>query len=301
VPTENLPPTGPSAHASTHEDNGDDEISIAGLSGQAADAQTPTNHGATHGNEGGDDISIGGLSGMPAAAGQMDGLATLDDDSHVPPAQLGSGEDPETKFLRGDSTWQTPTVSIANHASTHGNGGDDEISVDALAGVLSDPQKPDIKQSHPTRPSISDGDGEVEVNSLSLPKSFLAIGAAVRLHLWGLETCIGLIPTFTFRIYIDGTLRSSYSFPESMHVTEYFSIDAEWYIGHDGCVICWTHIGKPMGQPDQVVVFKPEASTHAIPTTDPTTVKVTLQISGTSNGSNAVFQGIPAYTRSGRY
>ena len=117
VPTENLPPTGPSAHASTHEDNGDDEISIAGLSGQSADAQTPTNHGATHGNEGGDDISIGGLSGMPAAAGVALGLATL-------------GEDGVLSVLQ-----RPPAGPPPNHGATHGNEGGDDISISGLSGI----------------------------------------------------------------------------------------------------------------------------------------------------------------------
>lgn len=102
VPVANLPDMPPTAHATTHVDGGTDEISIAGLSGKAADGQTPLNHGATHGNEGGDDISIGGLSGMPAAAGVALGLATLDISGKLtatqapPPAQHGNeAHDPD--------------------------------------------------------------------------------------------------------------------------------------------------------------------------------------------------------------
>jgi hypothetical protein len=80
-------PSVPTPHAASHESEGSDEISIAALSGKAADAQTPLNHGATHGFEGGDDISIGGLSGMPAAAGSALGLATLGADAILTEAQ----------------------------------------------------------------------------------------------------------------------------------------------------------------------------------------------------------------------
>ena len=56
----------PNAHASTHENGGSDEISVAGLSGVLADAQTAAAHAASHQNGGADEISVAGLSGLLA-------------------------------------------------------------------------------------------------------------------------------------------------------------------------------------------------------------------------------------------
>lgn len=46
----------PELHASTHEDGGDDEISVASLSGLLADAQTPLGHKASHAGAGSDKL-----------------------------------------------------------------------------------------------------------------------------------------------------------------------------------------------------------------------------------------------------
>jgi hypothetical protein len=56
------------AHKATHEDGGTDEISVAGLSGVLADAQTAAAHAASHQDGGGDEISVLGLSGLLADA-----------------------------------------------------------------------------------------------------------------------------------------------------------------------------------------------------------------------------------------
>jgi len=56
----------PSTHASTHENTGSDEISVSGLSGLLADAQTPLAHKTTHQDTGTDEISVSGLSGLLA-------------------------------------------------------------------------------------------------------------------------------------------------------------------------------------------------------------------------------------------
>lgn len=61
IPVESVP-----AHASTHQNTGSDEISVAGLSGLLADAQTPLAHAASHQNAGSDEISVAGLSGLLA-------------------------------------------------------------------------------------------------------------------------------------------------------------------------------------------------------------------------------------------
>lgn len=55
-----------SAHAARHQNGGADEISVAGLSGVLADAQTAAAHAAAHQNAGGDEINVAGLSGVLA-------------------------------------------------------------------------------------------------------------------------------------------------------------------------------------------------------------------------------------------
>ena len=58
----------PAAHKASHENGGSDEISVAGLSGELADAQPAKAHKTTHENGGADEISVAGLSGELADA-----------------------------------------------------------------------------------------------------------------------------------------------------------------------------------------------------------------------------------------
>lgn len=53
----------PGTHASTHQNGGSDEPSVAGLSGVLADPQTPATHKTSHQDGGSDEISIAGLAG----------------------------------------------------------------------------------------------------------------------------------------------------------------------------------------------------------------------------------------------
>lgn len=50
------------SHASGHQNGGSDEISVAGLSGELADAQTPKTHASTHKSAGADSIKLDDLS-----------------------------------------------------------------------------------------------------------------------------------------------------------------------------------------------------------------------------------------------
>jgi len=52
-----------SEHAATHQNGGDDEINVAGLSGELADPQPPKTHASSHQNGGSDEINVAGLSG----------------------------------------------------------------------------------------------------------------------------------------------------------------------------------------------------------------------------------------------
>ena len=56
----------PTAHKTSHQDGGSDEISVLGLSGLLADAQTPLAHKTSHQDGGADEISVTGLSGLLA-------------------------------------------------------------------------------------------------------------------------------------------------------------------------------------------------------------------------------------------
>ena len=87
----------PPEHASTHENGGDDEISVAGLSGELADAQTPKTHASSHQSGGADTI-------------KLDDLAAPDDNTDLNVSTSKHGLTPKApndtkQFLRGDGTW----------------------------------------------------------------------------------------------------------------------------------------------------------------------------------------------------
>ena len=83
----------PLPHAASHENGGADEISVAGLSGTLADAQTPAAHAASHLSTGSDPIAE--FAGAAPASDGLDGLVT----------KPLAGE--QRMFLRGDGSWQT--------------------------------------------------------------------------------------------------------------------------------------------------------------------------------------------------
>ncbi|GAI73373.1 unnamed protein product, partial [marine sediment metagenome] len=137
------------AHKTTHQDAGSDEISILDLSGEAADVQksawtkisgkpttfTPSLHASSHQNGGSDEISVAGLTGLLAYeqnAGAIKGIpvptpAAVDDEKAIT-------YDHDTlafKYLAGGA---------AAHAITHQDGGIDELDVTDLSGVLADQQ-----------------------------------------------------------------------------------------------------------------------------------------------------------------
>lgn len=141
-----------SAHATTHENGGSDEINVAGLSGLLADSQTPLAHKTSHENGGGDEISVAGLSGLLA-----DGQTPL---AHKTSHQDGGSDEISVAGLSGllaDS--QTPLA----HKTSHQDGGSDEISVTGLSGLLADGQTP---LAHKTSHQDS-GSDEISVTGLS--------------------------------------------------------------------------------------------------------------------------------------
>lgn len=93
-------------HSSRHENGGNDEISVAGLSGELADNQPPKTHASAHQNGGGDEIDVGGLSGE------------LADDQPPKAHVIDPGSGPHTGALLEANV----TFDGAGHA--HGEGAD---------------------------------------------------------------------------------------------------------------------------------------------------------------------------------
>ena len=83
----------PATHATSHENGGSDEISVAGLSGLLADGQTPLSHAASHENGGSDEINVAGLSGLLA-----DGQTPL---SHAASHENGGSDEINVAGLSG--------------------------------------------------------------------------------------------------------------------------------------------------------------------------------------------------------
>jgi hypothetical protein len=84
----------PTAHASHHENGGDDEMSVLGLSGLLADGQTPLTH-----NQAGETITSGTIDGdrLPAISTTKKGA--------VPATGTPSG-----KYLKDDGTWAASAI-----------------------------------------------------------------------------------------------------------------------------------------------------------------------------------------------
>jgi hypothetical protein len=116
-------PTGivPSAHKTSHENSGTDEINVTGLSGLLADDQNPVAHASDHANGGGDEMNVAGLSGELADPQPPKTHAT----SH----QNGGGDEINVAGLSGVlADAQLP----ADHASSHGPLGTDALRLDDL-------------------------------------------------------------------------------------------------------------------------------------------------------------------------
>jgi hypothetical protein len=147
----------PTAHASTHENGGSDEISVTGLSGLLADGQTPLAHKTSHQDTGTDEISVEGLSGTLAddqhiidseavsAMGVKGNSNPLNHDRYTDSealaaaVQAGAITDGVTKAPTHDAVYDVAAL-LLDHSTRHENDGLDEISVEGLSGQLADPQ-----------------------------------------------------------------------------------------------------------------------------------------------------------------
>ena len=84
-------------HSARHENGGLDEISVAGLSGALADDQHVL------------DTEVLNVAEDKSKKGTASGYASLDATTKVPTVELGGAGADNTKYLRGDQSWQLPT------------------------------------------------------------------------------------------------------------------------------------------------------------------------------------------------
>lgn len=134
----------PTAHKTSHQDGGSDEISVAGLSGLLGDAQTPLAHKTSHQDGGLDEISIQGLSGLAAddqhvldaeAVSAMGAKANTnplnhdryaDSEALAAAVQSGAITDAVTKAPTHDAVYDVK-VMTEDHSARHEAGGTDVI------------------------------------------------------------------------------------------------------------------------------------------------------------------------------
>jgi hypothetical protein len=134
----------PSTHANTHENGGADEIDVGGLSGTLADPQTPSTHASTHQDGGSDEVATAtpGANDIPKAGGT--GTLAAGWLPQATESAIGASEiatQGETDTGTDDTRIVTPlklaTTSLAftpvSHASTHQNGGSDEVATSTPA------------------------------------------------------------------------------------------------------------------------------------------------------------------------
>jgi hypothetical protein len=106
------------SHKAQHENGGADEISVAGLSGQLADGQTPLAHKTSHQDGGSDEISVTGLSGELTDVQKPK--------AHVTSHQNGGTDELSVTGLNG--TLADPQTPLS-HAASHTTGGTDILTL----------------------------------------------------------------------------------------------------------------------------------------------------------------------------
>lgn len=103
-------------HASSHENGGGDEISVAGLSGELADAQTPKTHASSHHSGGGDALAHQSIvgAGTNAHSAIDTHLGSTSNPHSVTKSQVGLGnvtDDAQLKRASGDFATFTEKTS----------------------------------------------------------------------------------------------------------------------------------------------------------------------------------------------
>jgi hypothetical protein len=123
------PPPPVALHAGQHEDGGADEVNIDGLSGQAAEPQTPANHKTSHQVGGTDQLDVTGLPGTLATPQpiwahsstheeggtdkvNVDGLHGILADSQTPKVHNNSQHDPNYTTVTEFGNHLTNTTAV---------------------------------------------------------------------------------------------------------------------------------------------------------------------------------------------
>jgi hypothetical protein len=200
-------------HRISHENGGGDELNVEALQGELWNKQKPKTHAneahdpnyaiTPHGNEAHDPdyVSTAVLQAHQGAEtahevaenleqlahkGEPDGYPELDEYGHVPPERLGTWTTPPPaadKALTPAGIWDYPTP--AAHHESHESGGDDEISIADLPGVLADPQKAQFLSNPGGYVGIAGGAPETTIASISIPVSYLNQQAVLALKAHG--------------------------------------------------------------------------------------------------------------------
>jgi len=129
-------------HKTRHENGGDDEISVAGLSGELADNQPPKAHNL--GGAGHSEDTLANLNLKVSDATLIDTADARLSDARTPEAhkashENGGGDEISVAGLSGELADDQPPKA---HKADHQNGGGDEINVGGLSGELADDQPP---------------------------------------------------------------------------------------------------------------------------------------------------------------
>lgn len=159
------------AHASTHEDGGDDEVSVEALSGELADDQpttwtkvsskpstfTPATHASMHENGGAGEISVAGLSGDLADKQDADKIqgrdvlsnAPSDEDALVWNDTPGRWEPTDQGIVTAHTGLSDKEVAgVIDHANASVSTA--KLAADAVSQVVYDDQTADISTTSAT-------------------------------------------------------------------------------------------------------------------------------------------------------
>lgn len=266
------PSSGVSAHATSHQNGGTDEINVIGLSGLLADAQTPLAHKTSHQDGGSDEIDVTGLSGLLATAQTPIAHKT----SH----QVGGSDALSVAGLTGLlATSQTPVA----HASSHYSGGSDPLTISSLAGYVA-PISPYATLQTTT------ATGTQNDFSLSARNTYLRCNNATALLFTGF-TIGGVAPQAGDTVVIDnvGTSTVKVANENASSTAGYRIITASLngqIIGatgrilgiYDATTARWRFVcvspGEPINFPHSVLTFGLVGGTWTVDPTDPDIVKL---------------------------